>query len=836
MKRDEILTLFDSPLEVTSNLYYASRLDNREIPETIALLPMAEFNAFPQLISNIIVEETNCRLSVSKSLATDHYLGLFALKSLDVDTADFRPEDFYPIGVAAQILRVSHENTQSGPIKVTVQGLCRISLTDVVHFDSSAGPAAKVAKIVQNYAPDESLTPLILEAKRLFSEDLKLIPGLPADVFKLNSLLEERPDILADLIISCIPLKPEFKAEYLLIDDLRCRYYKLLEFLTLDISTRKVGRAISERIEHNLEQRQREFHLREQLKAIKAELGEEEGYTEHSHLSEKLETLNLPKNIRLVAEIELRRLRFSPSHSLERGAISDYLDWIFELPWTKASVSSSNLAKARQIIDRNHFGLTAVKKRILEYLAVYKLTESHKPPVLCLLGPPGVGKTSLAKSVAKALERKFIRISLGGLKDEAEIKGHRRAYVGAKPGKIITGLRKAGVKNPVFLLDEIDKMSRGLNGDPGSALLEALDSEQNDSFTDNFLELPFDLSGVFFIVTANVLENIAPALRDRLEIIEVNGYSFDEKMAIAKKHLWPKELFRHGLNPKDVEVTDECLAEIICSYTWEAGCRELGRKLGALARSRAVAKAEGLEVLSPINQDELVKILGPPKHISELRERKGRTGVVTGLAWTAAGGDIMFVEAVAMPGNGRISLTGQLGEVMKESAQAAISYVRSHYRDWLLDDRWFQEHDLHIHLPHGAIPKDGPSAGISLAAAVVSLISGQKVRPDVAMTGEISLRGLVLAVGGLKEKLLAAKRAGLAAVIVPSRNQMDLILLDQSVTQGLEVVTVDSLEQALEYCLMKPETNLDTSALGSSADNYAQREHQAAVMAGDCNI
>jgi ATP-dependent Lon protease len=400
------------------------------------------------------------------------------------------------------------------------------------------------------------------------------------------------------------------------------------------------------------------------------------------------------------------------------------------------------------------------------------------------------------------LGRKFVRLSLGGLKDEAEIRGHRRTYVGARPGRVITGLKKAGVNNPVFLLDEIDKIGSGHNGDPAAALLEVLDPEQNDTFTDNFLEVPFDLSNVLFILTANVLDHIPGPLRDRLEIVEVDGYTLDEKLNIARQHLWPKILERHGLTVSDVAVTDEALENLICSYTWESGCRELGRQLGALVRSRAVAKAEAQPLNTLVEASELQAILGPPKRQEERREKSAQTGVVTGLAWTPGGGDIMFIEAVAMPGRGGLSLTGQLGDVMKESAQAAVSYVRSRSDDWLFADDWFKDHDLHIHLPHGAIPKDGPSAGVALATAVVSLVSGYKVRSDLAMTGEISLRGLVLPVGGLKEKLLAAKRAGLTTVLVPAQNQSELSQLPEAITKGLNLVLVNNLDQVLEHALL----------------------------------
>ncbi len=448
-----------------------------------------------------------------------------------------------------------------------------------------------------------------------------------------------------------------------------------------------------------------------------------------------------------------------------------------------------------------------------------KLTNGAKSPILCLVGPPGVGKTSLGRSVAEALGREFVRLSLGGVRDEAEIRGHRRTYVGAMPGRLISGLKKAKSNNPVFLLDELDKMTQNMMGDPAAALLEVLDPEQNNTFSDHYMELPFDLSNVLFIMTANVLENVPGPLRDRMEVVEVSGYTLEEKAEIAKRHLLPKELERHGLGDEDIVLSQEALKELIESYTREAGVRDLTRRLGALARSRAVEKAEGREEAMTVDTEALGKILGPPRHMKEIKAAQPQTGVVTGLAWTAAGGDILFIEAVAMPGKGQVSLTGQLGEVMQESAKAAISYVRSKALEWGLEPDWFKNHDIHLHLPQGAIPKDGPSAGVTLATAIVSLARGRKVRPEVAMTGEISLRGLVLPVGGIKEKLLAAKRAGIQKVMIPEKNQADLMEMPEHLLQGLTVTTIKTLDEALEAALIEEQSDWETVRISRPEDS-----------------
>ncbi|MDR1609151.1 MAG: endopeptidase La [Deltaproteobacteria bacterium] len=779
-------------------LSYDLAQDRLDLPRVMKLLPMAELNSFPNLTSSICVDEAISRSTINQSLQEDGLLALFALKNFDIDTQNPKTEDFYPVGVAVKVIEVK-DNHNDQYMKVSIQGLSRILLTDCL---PGPIPYAVVRAHPQEVWDEKVLGPLVMEAKRLFAALLGLIPGLPTDLFKINRLLEEEPAVLADLIMASLPLRPEAKTEFLLIENLESRFIKLLEHLSQELTFRETGRAITQRVEESLGRQDQEKRLREQIRAIKIELGEIDEHDDLAVLEEKIRRLNLSAEVMTVVARELKRLRLTPPQVAERGVIRQFLEWVIDLPWDKSSSFDRSLAEARDILERDHYGLDKVKKRILEYLAVRKLSPDQGGPILCLTGPPGVGKTSLAKSIAEVLGREFVHLSLGGVKDEAEIRGHRRTYVGARPGRIISGIHKCGVNDPVFLLDEIDKMTNGVQGDPAAALLEALDFEQNYAFTDHYLEMPFDLSKALFILTANVLEHIPSPLKDRLEVLEVSSYSALEKMAIARRHLWPKELERHGLGDENLTISDEILEEIIEGYTYESGCRGLNRHLRSLIRSRAVDKAEGRTLDPIIRANELHTILGPPRHLKETRESVAQVGVATGLAWTAGGGDLMFVECVAMPGQGRLELTGQLGEVMRESAKAAISYVRSKSPDWGLDDEWFKHHDLHIHLPQGAIPKDGPSAGVSLIVALVSIISGQPVKSEVGLTGEISLRGLVLPVGGLKEKVLAAKRAGLATVLVPKKNLLDIAELPGQLTEGLEILPINTVDEALRLSLI----------------------------------
>lgn len=774
-------------------------------PRQLDLLPMVELNVFPQLVYPISVEDHRAKAAVRRAQAQSKSIALFAVKDLNVDPDNLLAEDFNPVGMEVSIHKIW--DTDKGHLKVVVQGISRIKLLGMCEEDNTK---VMIENVVETQTSLEALKPLMTEIKRLFSEVADLAPTLPFNPDQFGGSLDEKPGLMADLMMAALPLKTSTKIEFLAILDVEERLMKLLEHLTIEIANLETGRAVANRVKDNMNKHQREIHLREQLKAIEAELGEGGEGDDLSELADRLHTKAMSDQVRETAEKELNRLKKTNPSSSEYGVIRNYLEWILDLPWNESTFDKHDLALARKILEKDHYGLENVKKRIIEYLAVRKLTGGIKSPILCLVGPPGVGKTSLGQSIAKALGREFVRLSLGGVRDEAEIRGHRRTYVGALPGRIISGLKKAKSNNPVFLLDELDKLTNNSQGDPAAALLEVLDPEQNANFSDHFLELPFDLSGVMFILTANVLENIPGPLRDRLEVVEVNGYTLEEKEEIARRHLLPQQLQSHGLTDADLTVSQEALKDLIESYTREAGVRDLSRRLGAVARHQAVHKAEGQTEAKNIVSDDLASILGAPRHLKELKSAQPQVGVVTGLAWTAAGGDILFIEAVAMPGKGNLCLTGQLGEVMQESAKAAISYVRSKALSWGLDPNWFNEHDIHLHLPQGAIPKDGPSAGVTLATAIVSLIKGQKVRPDVAMTGEISLRGLSLPVGGIKEKLLAAKRAGLTQVIIPEKNQADLLEVPAHLLKGLTVTAVKTLDEVLALALIDDVSDWET--------------------------
>ena len=784
-------------------------------PRELDLLPMVELNIFPQLVYPISVEDSRARGAVHRCLDTGRPMALFAVKDPNVDPYSLKEEDFYPIGLAVLIHKAW--DTEKGHLKVVVQGLARVRMLSLRGED---GSTVAVETAQEEPGDDEVLRPLVLEAKRLFAEVVEKLPAMPFNPMQFGSGLDEKPGLMADLMMAALPLKRTDKTEFLGLLNVEERLMKLLEHLTLEIANLETGQAVAKRMKENIDKRHREMHLREQMKAIEAELGEgdDDNGDDLKELADRLHTKALPDEAREVAEREFKKLRKTSPQSSEYGVIRNYLELILDLPWKEATFDKYDLELARGILDRDHFGMEKVKKRIVEYLAVRKLTGGVKSPILCLVGPPGVGKTSLGRSVAEALGREFVRLSLGGVRDEAEIRGHRRTYVGALPGRVIAGLKKAKSNNPVFLLDELDKMTQNMMGDPASALLEVLDPEQNNTFSDHYLEIAFDLSQVLFILTANVLENIPGPLRDRLEVVELSGYTLEEKLEIAKRHLLPRELERHGLSGSDLNMAPEALSELIEAYTREAGVRDLTRRLGAVSRSVAVEKAEGLEESKLVDLEALKTILGAPRHQKELRAALPQTGVVTGLAWTAAGGDILFIEAVAMPGKGQVTLTGQLGEVMQESAKAAISYVRSRSLDWNLDPDWFKNHDIHLHLPQGAIPKDGPSAGVTLATAIVSLARGWKVRPEVAMTGEISLRGLVLPVGGIKEKLLAAKRAGISRVMIPEKNRPDLEEMPAHLLEGMSVTPIATLDEALTVALIEEPAEWDAVRFGQGGE------------------
>ncbi len=610
------------------------------------------------------------------------------------------------------------------------------------------------------------------------------------------------PTLLADLIASYLISKPEEKQEVLALFNIQERIDKLLELLNYRIEVLKLSNKISEQTQETMGQRQREFVLREQMKAIQKELGEEEGNAaEIEEISKAISAAKMPEEVEKQARKELSRLQHIPDASGEYSMVRTYLDWLTELPWSIASEKVIDIGKAREILNEDHYGLDKIKQRILEFLAIRKLNPNGKSPILCFVGPPGVGKTSLGRSIARATGREFIRASLGGLHDEAEIRGHRRTYIGALPGNIIQSIRKAGTNNPVFMLDEMDKLGSGFQGDPSSALLEVLDPEQNSTFRDNYLAVPFDLSHVMFIGTANVLDSIPIPLRDRMEVIELSGYTLDEKAQIARRYLVSRQLETNGLTAEQCTITDRAIETIIQDYTREAGCRNLEREIGAVFRHVAMRIAEGIVDNELIDAEQIPGILGPKKFESDVAMRTSVPGVATGLAWTPVGGDILFIEATRVPGNGKLILTGQLGEVMKESAQAALSLVKSRAHALNLNPELFEKNDIHVHVPAGAIPKDGPSAGVAMFTALYSAFSERIVQSDVAMTGEISLRGLVLPVGGIKEKVIAADRAGIKTVLLPARNQRDFEEIPEAVRNHLRFIWLEKVDDVLQIAL-----------------------------------
>ena len=640
-----------------------------------------------------------------------------------------------------------------------------------------------------------------LNLQRQTLEALQLLPQVPAELLAAVQSITT-PAQLADFAAAYMDVKPEDKQEILETIDVTARMDKVSRLLAQRIEVLRLSQEIGRQTKAALDERQREVLLREQLAAIRRQLGEgEEGKAEIAELSEAIGKARMPKDVEEQARKELRRLERMPEASAEHGMVRSYLDWLVELPWQLPEEQPIDIAEARRILDEDHYGLGKIKRRIVEYLAVRKLAPQGKAPILCLVGPPGVGKTSLGQSIARAMGRKFVRVSLGGVHDEAEIRGHRRTYIGALPGNIIQAIRKAGTRNCVMMLDEIDKLGTGIQGDPGAALLEVLDPEQNGTFRDNYLAVPFDLSRVVFITTANLLDTIPGPLRDRMEVITLSGYTASEKLEIARRYLVRRQLEANGLKPEQAEITDAALGAIIQHYTREAGVRNLERELGKALRHAAVRIAEGQSGPIRTDVDSLATVLGPPQFESELAMRTSVPGVATGLAWTPVGGDILFIEATRAPGSGRLILTGQLGEVMRESTQAALSIVKNRAADFGIDASRFEKMDIHVHVPAGAIPKDGPSAGVAMFMALVSLMMDRTVRSDTAMTGEISLRGLVLPVGGIKEKVVAAARAGISRVMLPARNRKDFEEIPEEVRANVQFVWLERVDEAMAAAL-----------------------------------
>jgi ATP-dependent Lon protease len=746
----------------------------------------------------LVGQEKSVRL-VDEVVMGNRIIGVVTLKKKE--TEDPRAEDLFPVGTAAIIAKMI--KLPDGTISIMAQGLERIRLVQITHTDPYF--RATVESQPESEERDKEFEALVVNLRRLFQQAVELSPNLPAELAILALNIEEG-GVLADMVASNLNLSVEEKQEILETTGTKPRLRRVTELLTRQLEALELSHQIHAQVKAGMETAQREFYLREQLKTIQQELGEgDERTQEVDELRRRIDETPLPDEVREVVLRELGRFSRMPPAAGEYSVVRTYLDWLLELPWLKGTEDRLDIAAAEQILNQDHYDLEKVKKRILEYLAVRKLKKDMKGPILCFVGPPGVGKTSLGHSIAAALGRKFIRISLGGIRDEAEIRGHRRTYVGALPGRIIQGIRKAASNNPVFMLDEIDKIGADFRGDPSSALLEVLDPEQNVSFSDHYLEIPFDLSRVMFIATANILDPIPAALRDRMEVLELPGYTESEKLHIAKRYLIAKELDAHGLTAAHLTLTDDAIRGIIASYTREAGVRNLEREIASICRAVAKEVSEGRTDPATITAEDLHRLLGPVKFFSEVAERTSQPGVAIGLAWTPTGGDILFVEATKMPGKGNLILTGHLGEVMKESAEAALSAIRSRSRELGLADDFFLKQDIHIHVPAGAIPKDGPSAGITMYTALLSLVTGRPVQSGIAMTGEITLRGQVLQVGGIKEKALAAKRAGLKAVVLPERNAKDLEDIPEEVRQGLEFRFIKGVDEVPQIVLVPEE-------------------------------
>jgi ATP-dependent Lon protease len=765
--------------------------------DELAVLPIRNAVLFPGAVAPFDVgREKSVALVEDVHNLDSPVIAIFAQR--DPATDDPAADDLYPVGCAARVLKALKHS--SGNYSLILQGLTRIRLDSVTQ--SNPYMRAKVTRVESPGVEDVEAEALAMSLRDVAKQVIQLMPELPREAGSLIDSIQA-PGALADLVAANLDAPVEEKAALIETVEVKERIRKVLRLLTRQLEILKMRERINSQIKEEMGKNQREYVLRQQLKAIKEELGEDDGdQGDLDGLEERISKASLPSEADSVAKKQLKRLRSMQVGSAEYTVVRTYLDWILDLPWSHQTEDNMDIAEVRKVLDEDHYGLDKVKKRIVEYLAVRKLKKDKKGPILCLLGPPGVGKTSLGKSIARALGRKFVRVSLGGVHDEAAIRGHRRTYVGALPGQVIQGMKKSGTVNPVFMMDEVDKIGHDFRGDPSAALLEVLDPEQNNTFADHYLEIPYDLSNVMFVATANIADPIPPPLRDRMEILEIPGYTRREKLAISRQHLIPKQIEEHGLKPEQLTITDEAVEELIEHYTREAGVRSLERTIASVIRGVAVKVAEGdLTPRTIKNEDDLREFLGAIKYTSDVAERTEETGVVTGLAWTSVGGEILFIEATRMFGTGKLQLTGQLGDVMKESAHAALSYVRTNAEKYGIPKDFLEKSDLHVHIPAGGMPKDGPSAGITMFTAIVSLLTGIRVRHDVAMTGEISLRGRVLPIGGLKEKTLAAHRAGIKRVLVPERNKADLDEVPKEVRDELEFVFVSKLDEVLEAAL-----------------------------------
>jgi ATP-dependent Lon protease len=775
-----------------------------DLPDVVSLLPLRNSVLFPGSIIPIDVGRPKSVKLVEEAIANERpIIGIVAQRDAHVEEPG--EDDLFSVGCAARILKVI--KLAKDNYSVILQGVMRIKLGGLAADEPFL--QVRASRIEEKPAEGVETNALVANIKETAKKLISLVPELPREAAALLDSVSD-PGQVADLVISNLDIEPSEKQDVLECDNIEDRLHMVLMLLTRQLEILKIRERINSQVQEEMGHSQREYVLRQQLKAIKGELGEmdDEG-ADSEEFQKKIADAGMPEDVEKVALKQLNRLKQMQPSSAEYTVTRTYLEWLVELPWSKSTEDKLDIGAVRDVLNEDHYDLEKVKKRILEYMAVLKLNASKKGPILCLVGPPGVGKTSLGKSIARAIGRKFVRISLGGVRDEAEIRGHRRTYVGSLPGRVVQGLKRAGTNNPVVVLDEIDKLGHDFRGDPASALLEVLDPEQNHTFSDHYLEVSFDLSRVMFIATANTMDTIPPALKDRLETLELPGYTRQEKLAIARKYLIPKQVREHGLDADSrgegfsLGFTDDAVLTMIDSYTREAGVRNLEREIASIIRGVAVKVVEdevGTQI--EVGSDDVPEYLGPQKYLPEVAERTSQPGVATGLAWTPTGGVIMFVEATRMPGKGGLMLTGQLGDVMKESAQAAMSYLKSHLDKLGIAKEQIEGHDVHVHVPAGAIPKDGPSAGVAIFSALVSLLKGTCVRHDVAMTGEITLRGLVLPVGGIKEKMLAAHRAGITRILLPERNEKDVVDVPEEIRDEMDIVFCKNVDDVLAGAIL----------------------------------
>ena len=777
-------------------------LGTPNVPEDVLLiLPVRNLVVFPGAVTQVALGRDVSINAAREAVEKNHKLGILLQRDRSVDQPG--PDDLYKTGTIVSVIR--YVTAPNGMHHLICQGEQRFKALDFI--PGLPFLAARYDPLAEPKTSDAEIEARATVLRQRAAEAIDLLPQAPPEVLSaLQSI--EAPGGLADFIAGLLDIGPIEKQEILETTEIRARLDKIIELLSHRLKVLKLSREIGEQTQEKIDARQREFLLREQLKTIQRELGEDQETPEAEEIAEAIEKAKMPPEAEEQAKKELKRLREMPEAAAEHSMIRTYLDWLTALPWSVVDDETIDIAKAREILEEDHYGLEKIKRRILEYLAVRKRNPEGKSPILCFVGPPGVGKTSLGQSIARALGLKFVRASLGGVHDEAEIRGHRRTYIGSLPGTIIQRIRKVGTRNPVFMLDEMDKLGVGFHGDPSSALLEVLDPEQNSTFRDHYLDLAFDLSKVMFIATANVLDSIPGPLRDRMEIIELPGYTEEEKLQIAQRYLVARQLEANGLEPEQATISEAAMRAIIEGYTRESGVRGLERQIGAVLRNIAMRLTEGLAERVDVDAADVPEILGAPRFESEVKMRTSVPGVATGLAWTPVGGDILFIEANSVPGSGRLTLTGQLGDVMKESAQAAVTLVKGRLKQLGKSAEVFEKNDLHIHVPAGSIPKDGPSAGVTMFVALMSLFSEKTVRSDIAMTGEISLRGLVLPVGGIKEKTLAALRAGIKTVLLPARNKKDLEEIPESARAQMKFVWLETIDDAVDAAL---ETSSDQS-------------------------